>query len=57
VFPNVPAATEPDPPEEVVAQEERELANLQGRTDIGEVEPAQLAKLDEGKGFSASTFA
>jgi hypothetical protein len=33
VFPNLPPATEPDPPEEIVAQEERELANLQGRTD------------------------
>jgi predicted restriction endonuclease len=51
VIPNVPAATEPDPPEEVVAQEEQELANLQGRTDIGEIERGQLVKARRGQGI------
>jgi hypothetical protein len=50
VFPNIPPATDPDPPEEIVAQEE-ELANLQGRMDVGEVERAQLANARRGQGI------
>lgn len=43
--------TDPDPPPEVVAEEQAELANLQGRTDIGDVEREQLVKARHGQGI------
>lgn len=49
-FPAVPLATEPEPPAET-ADEEAELANLQGRTDIGDVERDQLVKARRGQGI------
>ena len=42
---------EPDPPPEVLAEEEAELANLQGRTDVGDVERTQLVKARRGQGI------
>jgi putative restriction endonuclease len=42
---------DPDPPPDVVADEEAELANLQGRTDIGDVERNQLVKARRGQGI------
>lgn len=43
--------TDPEPAPEVVAHEEAELANLQGRTDIGDVERTQLVKARRGQGI------
>jgi putative restriction endonuclease len=51
VYPDVSLPAEPAPPPESVAEEEAELANLQGRTDIGEVERAQLVKARRGQGI------
>jgi putative restriction endonuclease len=50
-YPDVALPTEPEPPADVVAQEEAELANLQGRTDIGDVERSQLVKARRGQGI------
>ena len=50
-YPDVSLPTEPEPPAEAVAEEEAELANLQGRTDIGDVERSQLVKARRGQGI------
>ena len=46
-----PRPADPDPPPDVVAEEEKELADLQGRTDIGDVERTQLVKARRGQGI------
>jgi predicted restriction endonuclease len=45
------ALSGPDPDAEAAAEEERELANIQGRADIGEVERKQLVKARRGQGI------
>jgi len=50
-YPDTSFPTEPEPPAEVIAEEEAELANLQGRTDIGDVERTQLVKARRGQGI------
>ena len=50
-FPDLPPPTDPEVPEEDADEEEQELANLQGRTDIGDVERTQLVKARRGQGI------
>ncbi len=49
--PEPPVATDPEPAPDVVADQEQALADLEGRTDIGEVEQVQLAKARRGQGI------
>ena len=50
-YPNVSFPAAPEPPAETIAEEEAKLANLQGRTDIGDVERTQLVKARRGQGI------
>ena len=50
-YPDPATASEPEPPDETVAAEEAELANIQGRTDIGDVVREQLVKARRGQGI------
>jgi putative restriction endonuclease len=50
-YPNLPPTTEPEPSAEHVAEEEAELTDLRGRTDIGDVERTQLVKARRGQGI------
>lgn len=50
-FPDPPIATDSGPPDAVIEQESQELANLQGRSDIGDVERAQLVLARRGQGL------
>jgi HNH endonuclease len=50
-YPDASIPAGPEPPAEVIAEEEAELANLEGRTDIGDVERTQLVKARRGQGI------
>ena len=50
-LPDRPPETSPDPPPEAVAEEEQHLADLQGRTDIGQTDRVQLVKARRGQGI------
>jgi putative restriction endonuclease len=49
-YPPIPPLGDPGPPPEDVADEEEELANLAGRTDIGDTERTQLTRARRGQG-------
>lgn len=53
-LPQIPMATDPGPPEAIVLLENQALANIQGRTDIGQVEKTQLIKARRGQGIFRS---
>ena len=50
-YPDPSLSPEPDPLPQAVAEEEAELANLQGRIDIGDLEREQLVKARRGQGI------
>jgi putative restriction endonuclease len=50
-IPSVPLVASPEPLSASIAEEEAQLANLQGRSDIGEAEKRQLIKARRGQGI------